>query len=388
MTKFNVGGLSLDRPFRIRRIGHIGYHAPDVNETAEFLRNLIGLQHSDVDDFSSRVPQLSKEEAKGYFLRCGSDHHTVVIGAQALVDTREPNRKGALVGQVSWQVGSLQEVVDGIRYMDEKTHLRRVGRDSPGSNWHAYVYDPDGYINEIYYGMEQIGWDGRSKPSSMYDRAFHEKPELPQICEKTEVNDAFKREGELLGFRDEIDISNTYEVEGILMERPFKVTRLGRITLFVEDLEKSIDFYTKVMGLTLTTKKTIDGQECAFLRADREHHTLTLIPKALLGQFPFGAAYSLYIATYQQFKDAYTYFKKHQVKILDLPKELSPGVNYSFWVQGPDNVAIQFYYGMDAVDHLGHEITPVSYPIHTEQWPETISEQGGWYDPIFLGPLA
>lgn len=388
MTKFNVGGLELDQPFRIRRIGHIGYHAPDVNKTADFLRNLVGLQHSDVDDFSTRVPQLSKEEAKGYFLRCGSDHHSVVIGAQALVDTREPHRKGALVGQVSWQVGSLQEVVDGIRFMDEKTHLRRVGRDSPGSNWHAYVYDPDGYINEIYYGMEQIGWDGRSKPSSMYDRAFHEKPELPQISEKTEVGVALEREGSLLGFRDEQDIASPFDVEGILMERPFKVTRLGRITLFVQDLEKSLEFYTQVMGLTVTAKKMVMGHECAFLRADREHHTLALLPKALMDQFSFGAAYSLYVATYAQFKNAYEYFKKHDVRILDLPAEISPGVSYSFWVQGPDNVAIQFYHGMDAVDHRGNEISPMSSPVVAEQWPEAITPQGHWYDPVFLGPLA
>ena len=36
----------------------------------------------------------------------------------------------------------------------------------PGSNWHAYLYDPDGQSNELYYGIEQIGWNGHSKPRS------------------------------------------------------------------------------------------------------------------------------------------------------------------------------------------------------------------------------
>ena len=29
----------------------------------------------------------------------------------------------------------------------------------PGSNWNAYPFDPDGHVNEIFYGIEQIGWD-------------------------------------------------------------------------------------------------------------------------------------------------------------------------------------------------------------------------------------
>ena len=98
MTQYLVGGLELPRPFRVRRIGHIGYHSPDVDATAQFLAKALGLQQSDVDDFTSRVPQLSKKDATGYFFRCGTDHHTVVIGSQALVDTREPARRGALVG--------------------------------------------------------------------------------------------------------------------------------------------------------------------------------------------------------------------------------------------------------------------------------------------------
>ena len=48
------------------------------------------------------------------------------------------------------------------------------GRDMPGSNWHTYLLDPDGHSNELYYGIEQIGWDGYSKPQSMYDRGFND----------------------------------------------------------------------------------------------------------------------------------------------------------------------------------------------------------------------
>jgi len=56
-----------------------------------------------------------------------------------------------------------------------------IGARYAGSNWHTYLYDPDGHSNELYYGIEQIGWNGHSKPRAMYDRGFDKPPELPQI---------------------------------------------------------------------------------------------------------------------------------------------------------------------------------------------------------------
>ena len=63
----------------------------------------------------------------------------------------------------------------------------------PGSNWHVYVYDPDGHTNELYYGIEQIGWNQLSKPTEMYYRGFREKPSLPQMSEIAEVAEALDK---------------------------------------------------------------------------------------------------------------------------------------------------------------------------------------------------
>jgi hypothetical protein len=63
--------------------------------------------------------------------------------------------------------------------------LLRSGRDMPGSNWHTYLFDPEGHINELFYGMEQIGWDGLSKPREMWSGVFNERPALPQPSEAT-----------------------------------------------------------------------------------------------------------------------------------------------------------------------------------------------------------
>jgi hypothetical protein len=60
----------------------------------------------------------------------------------------------------------------------------------PGSNRHAYLFDPEAHGNEVFYGMEQIGWDGLSKPREMCSGVLSARPSLPQPSEATEVADA------------------------------------------------------------------------------------------------------------------------------------------------------------------------------------------------------
>lgn len=380
---YNVGGLRSEQPFRIERIGHFGYHSPDLAGTINFLTQELGLQLSDVDDFTTRVPSLPKDHATGYFIRCAHDHHTLVIGSQMLVDTREPARKGALVNQLSWQVGSLKQVVDGVHFLDKNAKLRRIGRDAPGSNWHAYAYCPDGYVNEIFYGMEQIGWDGRSKPEVMYDRSFHDLPPLPQIPEYQEADDVLARGQSLEGYRYDETRPASFDVDGVLMPQPFKLTRLARVLLFVDDPEASLKFYVDVLGLKISHRADILGQPCIFLRAGEEHHSLALMPTALKATLGFGAACSFSVASYQQMRDALAYFQAKGNRIIEVPAELSPGVNYSFWVQGPDAVAIEVVYGQERYDAGSALPTPAT------DWPETIEHRGrAWHEPVFMGPLA
>ncbi|HWU01122.1 MAG TPA: VOC family protein, partial [Novosphingobium sp.] len=351
--------------------------------TIRFLTEDLGLLLSDVDDFSARVPELPREHATGYFLRCGPDHHTLVIGSQMLVDTREPARKGALVNQLSWQIGSLQQVVDGVTYLEEKARLRRIGRDSPGSNWHAYAYCPDGYVNEIYYGMEQIGWDGRSKPAAMSDRAFHSLPPLPQIPEYQEVAEATAREGDLDGYRHRQEKPAAHAVDGVLLPQPFRLTRLARVCLFVADPEASLPFYRDTLGLTVSERRSVSGHDALFLRIADEHHALVLLPEALKPTLGIGAACSLTVASYAQLQAAYAYLVGRGVTILDLPQTLSPGIAYGFWVKGPENVAIQIIYGTERFD------AGISMPPPMHEIPATICHGGSrWFDPTFLGPLG
>ena len=83
---------------------------------------------------------------------------------------------------------SLRLVAEGHAWFQSRGgRIHRAGRDLPGSNWHFYPFDPDGHINELYYGIEQIGWDGLSKPHAIHAIKYREPPALPHISEQAEL---------------------------------------------------------------------------------------------------------------------------------------------------------------------------------------------------------
>ena len=53
--RYNVGGVMLERPFKIRRLGHFGFNMEKLEEGREFYGDLLGFKTSDLADFS-RAP--------------------------------------------------------------------------------------------------------------------------------------------------------------------------------------------------------------------------------------------------------------------------------------------------------------------------------------------
>ena len=287
--KFNVGGVLLDRPFKIRRLGHFGFNVRNFDACVRFYSDLLGFALSDSLDFSPRLK--NKEDAgkfdttTGWFMRHGGDHHSFVLFPKPVLDHigGRSDRPDVTINQITWQVGSLREVAEAENWLRGRdTRIRRSGRDQPGSNWHVYPYDPDDHVNELYYGIEQIGWDGFSKPPELHEEEFRDQPGLPQIPEYAEVDRARARGTDIAsGYRHEQTLEATYDVGGILLPRPFKAVRVGPVRLFTDDLDEALGFYRDRLGMTVTEEIEWNGHRCAFLRVNTEHHSLALYPIAL-----------------------------------------------------------------------------------------------------------
>jgi catechol 2,3-dioxygenase-like lactoylglutathione lyase family enzyme len=302
------------------------------------------------------------------------------------------------INQITWQVGSLKEVVDAFHYFQERDiPIQRVGRDMPGSNWHCYVYDPDGHTNEFYYGIEQVGWNDLSKPRAIYYRGFRQEPPLPQMSENAEVVEALHDKGVDIfgGHRYEEKLAATYDVEGVLLPRPFKITKIGPVHLFVEDVDAAEAFYTNTVGFVKTEESTYHGARCVFLRVGSEHHSLALFPKELRTELGFSPhttckSFGVEVGSYQQLRDAVAFLKSHGVTMLDpLPPELSLGTDYVAHALDPDGHCIQLYYYMEQVGWDGQVRPQSQRRLVTSEWPEALEPLSDTYtDQVFQGPLG
>ena len=122
----------------------------------------------------SRLPaeeqaSLSPNEKLLHFTRFGSDHHQLVLISQKVWDWvgQANGSAGASINQITWQVGSLAEVVNGDAWISEQgQHLLRAGRDMPGSNWHTYLFDPEGHIERalLRHGADRLGRPEQAAP--------------------------------------------------------------------------------------------------------------------------------------------------------------------------------------------------------------------------------
>lgn len=402
---YDVGGVCYPRPFKIRRLGHFGFNIADMQQGIDFYAKILGFRITDVRDFS-KVPgreELAKRlgDPRIIFMSHNADHHAFLLAHKSLGALFGDDAKSSdiTVNQITWQVGTLEEVFAAADFFEgKKVEIRRVGRDMPGSNWHTYIRDPDGHTVELYYGMEQIGWAGRSKPEAMYDRAFRERPELPQISEQQEVRDALAK-GIDIGSGNAINDSTgeDYVVAGVRLPRPFKIVNIGPMSLFVDDVDASEAFYTQTMGFAVTESVTYKGHRCVFLRNAGEHHSLSLFPKALRGVLGLNpntsvASMGLQVGSYRQLKDAITFLTKHGVKFTDaMPQELSPGIDYVAHFLDPAGHCLKLYYYMERVGWDGKP-RPASERRKidsTKDWPDSLDPLSDTYgDPAFLGPLG
>lgn len=396
-TTYDVGGIKLPRPFRLRRIGHIGINCDRVDAALEFYTKRLGLRISDPINFGQRLPPDQQKQHPyhtGYFLRHGTDHHSFVIFPRSTFEAFGVLRGGrpdsrVTTNQITWQVGSLRETVEGDIYLREHgTRVSRVGRDTPGSNWHVYPVGPEGFVNELYYGIEQIGWDGESKPEAMHKIHYMEAPQLPHVSEAAEIAAAVADGVDIAsGYRQFETEEERYDVGGVLLGRPFKIVRVGPIRLCLENVDAALPFYRDTLGLTVTEEVVWHGHHCVFLRANTEHHSLALYPKAVRDELGLRKDSKLFstgfqVADYRQLRDAVTYLRDAGTTIRELPLELFPGIDYTAFAIDPDGNAVQLYYYMEQVGWDGRPRPPSARrPVTPGVWPDQLDA----LDDTFLG---
>ena len=62
----------------------------------------------------------------------------------------------------------------------------------PGIDYSAFALDPDGHCVQLYYYMEQVGWDGKVRPAAQRRAANGAWPETLEPLSDTYVDQIFQ----------------------------------------------------------------------------------------------------------------------------------------------------------------------------------------------------
>ena len=343
-TKYNVGGVALDRPFKILRLGHFGFNAADLEASRRFYFDLLGFF-------------ITEPAGAGYFGRHAGDHHSFALFDKKKFNERQYAGHNAKhfraendINQITWQVQSIAEMTEATQYFhDIGVEVMREGRaGGGGSQFHLYVWAPDEQIFELYYGIEQISWNGYARPVAMRHGSAV-APTEPQLPDYQLITDDLNQGINVLdGARYVSQMPLKYNVDGLLLPQPFKITRVGPVKLFVEDYEELKRWHTQVLGFTLTEEVEWQGERCAFLRCNNEHHSLGIFPKSWrkklgLSETTPNMSFGLQLANYRQLKDAVKFLRDNDVRVETdiIPPEIHPGIDYAAYAFDPDGHCIE-----------------------------------------------
>jgi catechol 2,3-dioxygenase-like lactoylglutathione lyase family enzyme len=405
--EFDVGGVLLPRPFQIRRFGHFGLNLNHLDEAITFYTDLLGFRITDETTILDEVPAEARDaiskvvtDPRMIFTSNSADHHALLLAHRTFGTLLGNDRiaKDNTLSQLTWQVGSLQEVMDAAEFLRDKgVQIVRVGRDMPGGNWHVYFLDPDDNTVELYYGMEQIGWQRKSPPREMRYRGFFEAPPLPQMSEAAEVREALAKGIDIdSGWQpSETHLAETHDVGGMLLARPFKITRLGPMSMFTDRMAEMLTFYTELLGFQLVEEAEYQGKRIVYLRSGSEHHTFVLVDKALRGLMGLSEHTSclsigLEVGSYSQLRAAVRHLVDNgHTLVKDVPPELYLGIDYAAHLQDPDGHLICLYYYMEQVGWDGRPRPRDERRQVIDPWPETLTPLSDTYaDQTYMGPLG
>jgi catechol 2,3-dioxygenase-like lactoylglutathione lyase family enzyme len=152
---------------------------------------------------------------------------------------------------------------------------------------------------------------------------------------------------------------------------PFNITKIGHVVLVVQDLQRSVDFYTQILGFRVSDvyPDSMMPGGMVFMRCNADHHGV-----ALVGQGKDDAKnkelhhLAFEVATIDEVIRARDHLRKHQVKI-DFEGRRRAGAQVAVEFRDPDNHSLEIFWGLDQIGTNGHARPP-------EEWREELSLKG------------
>lgn len=151
-----------------------------------------------------------------------------------------------------------------------------------------------------------------------------------------------------------------------------RVGRLGHVGIAVRDMERSVGFYTEVLGMQLTEQFNYGMDEVghgvavlsgSFVRNDSTHHCLSIFTLRNAVEPPAQHAFGLHHIAFEMNSSddllaLYRRFEERGIAIVNARKG-GPGNQPRFYGRDPDGNLLEFYW---SIDQIGWDGIPRPYP--------------------------
>ena len=146
-------------PLQLRKIGHVVLNVGDLEKCARFYQDVLGLEVSDVYKDDLRPGGV-------VFMRVNADHHGIALFGGA------PKLDKSALNHFALEVATPDEVFRARAWLREHgVPIDFEGRRRAGCQLAIEFRDPEGNNVEIYWGIDQIGSDGRMRRAAEWKPA-------------------------------------------------------------------------------------------------------------------------------------------------------------------------------------------------------------------------
>lgn len=160
-------------------------------------------------------------------------------------------------------------------------------------------------------------------------------------------------------------------------DMPFNITKIGHVVLNVTDLERSVKFYTQVLGFKVSDvyPPAMMPGGMVFLRFNPDHHGI-----ALVGALDASSAsrelhhMAFEVETLDEVVRARNHLRAHNAQI-DFEGRRRAGVQIAVEFRDPDGHRLEIYWGLDRVGH-DEKIRPA------QEWKGAPSLKAAIADPV------
>ena len=149
---------------------------------------------------------------------------------------------------------------------------------------------------------------------------------------------------------------------------PFGITKIGHVVLRVTDLERSVEFYTRVLGFRVSDvyPETMMPGRMVFMRCNNDHHGVALVGGAEGEMKNIELHHMAFeVDSLDEVMRAREHLNKHNVEILFEGRRRA-GVQIAVEFLDPDGHWLEIFWGLD-------QVGPTDKARPPEQWVEEFS---------------